>query len=189
MNVSKKSSLLITSIFISLVFNVLIFSRPNIQTVYSQVNINDPNLKAELITGGLSFPTSIAFVDGNNILVLEKDGAVRLISNGAMQDAPVLQIPVDSKNERGLLGIAISGSENNVTSSPTSNQPATVFLYFTEQGEEELRNRVYKYQWNGQSLVNPTLLLDLPAGPGSNHQGGKMVIGPDGYLYVVVGEM
>src|SRR5919108_3691587 len=190
MNVSKKSSLLITSIFISLVFNVLIFSRPNIQTVYSQVNINDPNLKAELITGGLSFPTSIAFLDGNNILVLEKDGAVRLISNSAMQDVPVLQVPVDSKNERGLLGIAISGSGNNATSSsPTSDQPTTVFLYYTEQGEEELRNRVYKYQWNGQSLVNPTLLLDLPAGPGTNHQGGKMVVGPDGYLYVVVGEM
>jgi glucose/arabinose dehydrogenase len=107
-----------------------------------------------------------------------------------MQDAPVLQVPVDSKNERGLLGIAISGSGNNATSSsPTSDQPTTVFLYYTEQGEEELRNRVYKYQWNGQSLVNPTLLLDLPAGPGTNHQGGKMVIGPDGYLYVVVGEM
>src|SRR5215216_4718999 len=190
MNVSKMSSLLITSISIALVVNILTFSSPIIQTVYAQANINDPNLKAELITEGLSFPTSMAFVDDNNILVLEKDGAVRLISNGAMQDAPVLQVPVDSKNERGLLGIAISGSENNVTSSsPTSDQPATVFLYFTEQGEEELRNRVYKYQWNGQSLVNPTLILDLPAGPGTNHQGGKMVLGPDGYLYVVIVEL
>jgi aldose sugar dehydrogenase len=190
MNVSKMFPLLITSIVIFFAVNILTFSSPNVQTVYAQANINDPSLKAELITGGLSFPTSMAFVDDNNILVLEKDGAVRLISNGAMQDASVLQVPVDSKNERGLLGIAISGSGNNATSpSPTSDQPATVFLYYTEQGEEELRNRVYKYQWNGQSLVNPTLLLDLPAGPGTNHQGGKMVIGPDGYLYVVVGEM
>ena len=110
MNVSKMSSLLITSIAISLVVNILTFSNPIIQTVYAQANINDPNLKAELITEGLSFPTSMAFMDDNNILVLEKDGAVRLISNGAMQDAPVLQVPVDSKNERGLLGIAISGS-------------------------------------------------------------------------------
>jgi glucose/arabinose dehydrogenase len=190
MNVSKISPLLITSIAISFAVNILTFCSPDIQTVYAQANINDPSLKAELITGGLSFPTSMAFVDDNNILVLEKDGAVRLISNGAMQDAPVLQVPVDSKNERGLLGIAISGSGNNATSSsPTSDQPTTVFLYYTEQGEEELRNRVYKYQWNGQSLVNPALLLDLPAGPGTNHQGGKMVIGLDGYLYVVVGEM
>ena len=131
----------------------------------------------------------MAFLDNNNILVLEKEGTVRLITNGVMQDSPVLQVTTDSKNERGLLGIAISGSNGNATSSPAGGQPATVFLYYTEQGEEELRNRVYKYQWNGQSLVNPVLLLDLPAGPGTNHQGGKMVVGPDGYLYVVIGEL
>src|SRR5215216_1427989 len=133
---NKMFPLLITSITISFAVNILTFCSPNIQTAYAQANINDPNLKAELITGGLSFPTSIAFVDDNNILVLEKDGAVRLITSGAMQDAPVLQVPVDSKNERGLLGIAISGGENNnnaTASSPTSDQPATVFLYFTEQ--------------------------------------------------------
>jgi glucose/arabinose dehydrogenase len=190
MNRSKTLPLLMTSIVISFAVNILAFCSSNIQTAYAQANINDPSLKAELITGGLSFPTNMAFVDDSNILVLEKDGAVRLISNGAMKDVPILQVPVDSKNERGLLGVAISGSENNATSSsPTSDQPATVFLYYTEQGEEELRNRVYKYQWNGQSLVNPALLLDLPTGPGTNHQGGKMVIGPDGCLYVVVGEM
>ena len=104
-------------------------------------------------------------MDDNNILVLEKDGAVRLVSNGVLQDTPVLQVPVESKNERGLLGIATTRSEDNATSSGTSGQPETVFLYFTEQGEEELRNRVYKYQWDGQSLANPMLLLDLPAGP------------------------
>jgi hypothetical protein len=40
----------------------------------------------------------MAFVDDNNILVLEKDGAVGLVSNGVMQDTPVLQVPVESKN-------------------------------------------------------------------------------------------
>ena len=175
-----------------IVLNVLTLYGPIVRVAYAQATINDPNLSAEVIVEGLSSPTSMGFLDNNNILILEKEGAVRLVSNGVMQDAPVLQVPVDSKNERGLLGIAISGGENNnnaTASSPTSDQPATVFLYYTEQGEEELRNRVYKYQWNGQSLVNPTLILDLPAGPGTNHQGGKMVIGPDGYLYVVVGEM
>ena len=39
------------------------------------------------------------------------------------------------------------------------------------------------------SLTNPQLLVDLPSGPRTNHQGGKLKIGPDNQLYVVVGEM
>ena len=184
------SRLLVISVVISLVVNALILYSPPIQTAHAQAAISDPTLRAEVITGGISFPTSMAFLDDNNLLILEKEGTVRLVSNGVMQDAPVLQVPVDSKNERGLLGIAISRAENNTAPSSTANaQSATVFLYFTEQGEEDLRNRVYKYQWDGQSLINPTLVLDLPSGPGTNHQGGKMVMGSDGYLYVVVGEM
>jgi glucose/arabinose dehydrogenase len=189
MEIRKASSLLLAFVAISLATNGFSVYTIGIHTAYAQAAINDPNLRAELISGGMSFPTSMAFLDNNNILVLEKEGAVRLITNGVMQDSPVLQVTTDSKNERGLLGIAISGSNGNATSSPAGGQPATVFLYYTEQGEEELRNRVYKYQWNGQSLVNPVLLLDLPAGPGTNHQGGKMVVGPDGYLYVVIGEL
>ena len=189
MEIRKAFSLLLASVAISLATNGFSVYTIGIHTAYAQAAINDPNLRAELISGGMSFPTSMAFLDNNNILVLEKEGAVRLITNGVMQDSPVLQVTTDSKNERGLLGIAISGSNGNATSSPAGGQPVTVFLYYTEQGEEELRNRVYKYQWNGQSLVNPVLLLDLPAGPGTNHQGGKMVVGPDGYLYVVIGEL
>ena len=188
MEIKKASSLLLAFIAISLATHGLSAYTIGIHTAYAQAAINDPNLKAELISGGMSFPTSMAFLDNNNILVLEKEGAVRLITNGVMQDSPVLQVTTDSKNERGLLGIAISGNNGNATSSTASGQPSTVFLYYTEQGDE-LRNRVYKYQWNGQSLVNPVLLLDLPAGPGTNHQGGKMVVGPDGYLYVVIGEL
>ena len=189
MEIRKACSLLLASVAISLATNGLSVYTIDIHTAYAQAAINDPNLRAELISGGMSFPTSMAFLDNNNILVLEKEGAVRLITNGVMQNSAVLQVTTDSKNERGLLGIAISGINGNATSSIASGQPSTVFLYYTEQGEEELRNRVYKYQWNGQSLVNPVLLLDLPAGPGTNHQGGKMVVGPDGYLYVVIGEL
>ena len=62
-----------------------------------------------------------------------------------------------------------------------------VFLYYTEG--DPLRNRIYKYQWNGETLISPQLIVDLPAGPGTNHQGGKLKLGPDNQLYVIVGEM
>jgi glucose/arabinose dehydrogenase len=150
----------------------------------AQPSMSEPNLTAELVLDGLSSPTSIAFLDDNNILLLEKGGGVRLISNGQMQPEPVLQLQgVESKNERGLLGVEVEDNK--------------AFLYVTESGaqvegiptEGDVRNRVYSYTWDGTSLTNPQLLLDLPAGPGTNHQGGKLKIGPDDQLYVVVGEM
>ena len=67
----------------------------------------DPNLKVEALVTGLSSPTSMAFIDYNNILVLEKGGQVRLVLNGILQGRPVLQVPVDTERElyHGLLGI------------------------------------------------------------------------------------
>jgi aldose sugar dehydrogenase len=123
----------------------------------------------------------MAFIDNNNILVLEKEkGTVRLISNGILQETPVLEVDVNSISECGLLGIAIMNNDN-------------VFLYYTEspQNGDQLRNIVYKYQWNDEErlLVNPTLILDLPAFPGPNHDGGKLTIGPDNYLYGVIGDL
>jgi glucose/arabinose dehydrogenase len=150
----------------------------------AQPSIGVPSLTAELVLDGLSSPTSIAFVDENNILLLEKEGSVRLISNGQLQPQPVLQLEgVESNNERGLLGIEIMNNK--------------VFLYVTESGaqveglptEGDVRNRVYSYTWDGTSLTNPQLIADLPSGPGTNHQGGKLKIGPDNQLYVIVGEM
>jgi glucose/arabinose dehydrogenase len=155
-----------------------------VQTAYAQPSVRDTTLNVEPAVEGLSLPTSMAFLDGNNILVLEKEGNVRLISNGVLQEEPLLQIPVDKTGERGLLGIAIV---NNSGGAGVDNVVADVFLYFTEA--DPLRNRVYKYQWNGQSLINPTLILDLPALLGPIHNAGKIVIGPDGYLYVIIGDL
>ena len=150
----------------------------------AQPSITKPNLTAESVLDGLSSPTSIAFLDENNILLLEKEGSVRHISNGQLIPEPVLQLQgVESNNERGLLGIEVMDDR--------------VFLYVTESGaqvegiptEGDVRNRVYSYTWDGASLTNPQLLLDLPSGPGTNHQGGKLKIGSDNQLYVIVGEM
>ena len=174
-----------------LVSTAIIFSSLTLNMNYTAIAqqqeqpiINDPNLQVEIFVEGLSFPTSMAFIDKNNILVLEKEeGTVRLVSNGVLQEQPVLKVDINSDSERGLLGIAIKNKD-------------TVFLYYTESSSssediEPLKNRVYKYQWNEEEkiLVNPKLILDLPAIPGPNHDGGKLAIGPDKYLYAVIGDL
>lgn len=178
---------------IILSFLFLFFSYSNIHAQEEedeqQPIIKDPNLQAELVVEeDLTWPTSMAFIDNSNILVLEKDeGTVRLVSNGSLQEEPVLEVDVNTKAERGLLGIAIMNKD-------------AIFLYYTEsikeednddEDEEIVKNKIYKYQWNDKEklLVNPTLILELPATPGPDHVGGKMTIGPDNYLYVIIGDV
>lgn len=145
-----------------------------------------PNLKVELVAQGLRSPTSMAFLGPNDILVLEKEtGTVQRITNGKMLPQPLLQVPVSTTNERGMLGIAIAKHNNG---------PTYVFLYYTVSGgggAQSLANVLYRYELvnNNQQLGNPKLLLNLPALPGTNHNGGKVVIGPDNNVYTVIGDL
>jgi aldose sugar dehydrogenase len=167
-------------------------------------------MKVETVANGLSFPTSMEFIDNENILVLEKDhGTIRLVSslNGTLEDKPVLEVQVENEAERGLLGITIlkndtgnkvypNNNDSTIIWSANNESKPRVFLYFTEKSEngnrqQLLRNKVFSYEWNRQnnSLINSSLILDLPAEPGPYHQGGKLKIGPDENLYAVIGDL
>jgi len=145
--------------------------------------VSDPKLKVEKVITGLNFPTSFAFLDNDDILILQKDdGVVRLVSNGSLFPKPVYDTFVEKNSERGLLGIAIASN---------SSGSKTVFLYYTEQdNNNEVRNRIYRFDnWDGGNLTNGRVILDLPGTPGPNHDGGKLKIGPDGMLYAVIGDL
>ena len=119
--------------------------------------------------------TTMTFVE-NDILILQKsDGQVRLIRDGILQEKPVLDVNVDFIGEKGMLGITSVGS--------------SVYLYFTEadeDGGESIGNRIYKYEWDGNSLINPILLKELPSNV--SHNGGAMVAGLDGKVFAVIGD-
>ena len=148
------------------------------------------NLAIEKYAGGMEFPSSMAFLGPDDILVLEKNtGQVRRIVNGTTFEEPLLDVPVAVKDERGLLGIAVTkDNQNNAT---------FVFLYYTEsaidgddlEGKDPLGNRLYRYEFANGKLVNGKLLLDLPVKAASHHNGGRMAIGPDNNVYLVVGDL
>ena len=62
------------------------------------------------------------------------------------------------------------------------------YLYYTNAGAH-LGNHVYRYEFVGNKLINPKLILNLPASPGPIHDGGKVDIGPDKNVYVVIGDL
>jgi len=59
---------------------------------------------------------------------------------------------------------------------------------YCELGSDPEGNHLYTYDLEGNSLVNPKLLLDLPAMPGANHLGGVIKIGPDNSIYLTSGD-
>jgi aldose sugar dehydrogenase len=76
-----------------------LFFHLSLNSAFAQGQLNDPSLTIEPVVNGLLSPTSLAFLDNNTILLLEKEGSVRLISNGLLQPEPVLQIEqIESNN-------------------------------------------------------------------------------------------
>ena len=155
-----------------------------------------PDMKIERVFKGDFEPSSFAFLDSNRILVLDRDrGIIRMIEDGSVVPEPVLDVSVSTDSWRGLLGIAVYDQDRSINSNPI------VFLYYSESpskdgsdedkklDEEPLGNRVYKYEFINDKLVNPKLLLDLPASsPGPRHLGGVLAIGPDNNLYLSTGD-
>src|SRR5215208_20333 len=165
--------------------------------------IGDPALKVEEVVRGLDLPTTMAFLGDNDILVLEKDkGTVQRIIDGKMLPEPLLDVNVATSVERCMCGIAVSQSSSSGGSSSSTGLTTTttyVFLYYTEaeltdsedviEGKAPLGNRLYRYELVNNKLINPVLLLDLPAVPGPRHNGGAIMIGPDNNLYVPIGDV
>jgi glucose/arabinose dehydrogenase len=162
----------------------------------AQPTVVDPNLAVRTAVSGLDQPTSIAFLGANDMFVLEKaTGKVQRVVNGAVQST-VLDLPVNSASERGLLGIALH---------PHFFVTGRVYLFWTEStsGADStdladvplLGNRVDRFVWNGSTLTfeqNIIRLRAFQADAGQplrgNHDGGVLRFGPDEKLYIVMGD-
>lgn len=143
-----------------------------------------PALSLEKVVDGLSRPTFVTHAgDGSGrLFVLEKQGRIRVIEDGRVQSDPFLDITnvvKSSGNEQGLLGLAFH---------PNYEDNGRFFVYYTAQDND---NTVAEYR------VTPDAnRADPRSGKGvlavadkySNHNGGMLAFGPDGYLYIAMGD-
>ena len=135
----------------------------------------------ETIIQGLSRPTAMEIAPDGRILVCEQGGRLRVIKNGALLATPFMILNVDSNGERGLLGIAFD---------PLFALNNSLYVYYTVPATPR-RNRVSRFTANGDVVVpgSETVILELEnLSSATNHNGGAIHFGPDGKLYVAVGE-
>ncbi len=140
-----------------------------------------PGFSETIVATGLNAPTAMAEAPDGRIFVCEQGGNLRVILNGALVSRPFVSLNVDSTNERGLLGVALD---------PNFESNGYVYLYYTVPGSPA-HNRVSRFTANGNVAFpgSEVDILDLdPLSSATNHNGGAIHFGPDGKLYVAVGE-
>ena len=135
----------------------------------------------ETSISGLSNPTAMEIAPDGRIFVCQQGGSLRVIKNGVLLSTPFLTVSVDPNGERGLLGIAF---DPNFT---TNN---FLYVYYTVPSTPR-HNRVSRFTANGDVVVpgSEQIILELDnLSSATNHNGGAIHFGPDGKLYVAVGE-
>jgi len=143
----------------------------------------DPGFRISTAVAGLGQTTDLAFLPDGRMVVTEKDGGVKIASGGALRGAG--SFPVDSESEKGLLGVVVD---------PSFADTGRLFFYYSLSdaagGTNLDRHRVVSIRLaeSGQlDTTSETILVSGLRGP-ANHDGGALAVGPDGMLYVGVGD-
>jgi glucose/arabinose dehydrogenase len=128
-----------------------------------------------------NFATALAFAPDGRLFYTERSGTVRVFQGGASRIfSTVSTVTTEAGggySERGLLGLAIS---------PTFNQDRFVYAFFSNS--DRVHQSVIRWTDCAGTGTNPTVLIVLPAGSDCCHKGGRLAFGPDGKLYVTLGE-
>lgn len=138
-------------------------------------------VEAELVVGGLAQPIAFTWGPDDQIWYVEKEsGQIRVVHPESGEDRLFATVSgVNGEGERGMLGIALH---------PDYPNPAFVYVYATRIANGNLRNQILRYEDVGGNGTNQTVIFSSPASGSPYHNGGRILFGPDGMLYAVVGE-
>lgn len=190
---------MIRKILVFMIFTLLSISLTCSQALISfgMPESKDPNLKIEHIVDVRS-AVDMSFLGENDILVaIRTTGQILRILNGSILPEPLLDLNVANVGERGLIGMAVVRNTSKTL----------VFTYHVQSGGQEdgddrkgirpLGSFVYRFEMVDNKLINPKLLTSINTNSHkiydtvpeeAHHVGGKIIIGPDKNLYVIVGD-
>ncbi len=130
---------------------------------------------------GLTSPTAMELAPDGRIFIAEQGGTLRVVTGSQLQAAPFLILNVSSQGERGLLGIAFD---------PNFASNRFFYVYYTT-ATSPIHNRVSRFTAGDTAAVPgseiPIVELDNLSSA-TNHNGGAIHFGPDGKLYIAVGD-
>ncbi|HZS16286.1 MAG TPA: PQQ-dependent sugar dehydrogenase [Candidatus Dormibacteraeota bacterium] len=127
------------------------------------------------------FATALAFAPDGRLFWTERSGTVKVWQNGAARDfAHVSTVTIErggGYSERGLLGLALS---------PTFSSDHLVFAFYSDANYTQ--QHVIRWRDCAGTAQDAQVIITLPSGADCCHKGGRLAFGPDGMLYVTLGE-
>src|SRR5690554_5603567 len=131
------------------------------------------------VAGGFSSPVSIAHADDDRLFIVEKGGTISILQDGAKVEEPFLDIrgDVSTSGEQGLLGLAFPED---------FGQTGLFYVYYTDTNGDSVLSRFASDEQVADRGSEQVLLTQSQ--PFGNHNGGQLALGPDGYLYLGLGD-
>ncbi len=128
---------------------------------------------------GLGQIDAFEWAPNGDLWLLDKGGLVSVVRDGTTNPIPILQLTVETTDERGLLGLALD---------PDFPVNGFVYLYYTVPGTTAPFNRVSRFHSVGDQLLDETVLLEGPPLTTVFHNSGCLRFGDDGLLYITMGD-
>ncbi|MGH7948666.1 MAG: PQQ-dependent sugar dehydrogenase [Candidatus Binataceae bacterium] len=132
--------------------------------------------RVETFLPNANFPVTLAFAPDGRLFFNElQTGRVRIVQNGQLLAQPFVTLTVEQSGERGLLGLAFD---------PNFAANRFVYVYYSDPGGF---HRLLRFTDSNNVGTNQTTIFTVAAS-NSNHNGGNIAFGPDGRIYITVGD-
>ena len=180
----KKHSTIVWTVAVILVLVVLPLraqqAAPPRDTSPQVLDVQGGKIRVVTVANGLFHPWGIAFVDANTILVSEKNGALRLISNGVLAPQPLWTSPSAAGQPNDALHF--------IAVHPKFTENQLVYVAYPKRGEKGTTLAVARGHLKGSSLGDVEEIFVADAWETGGNIAGRVFFGPDGMLYVTIGD-
>lgn len=142
---------------------------------------NEMDFQVQTVVEGLNIPWGMAFLPDGSVLITERDGDLRVVRNGELQDEPVDGMPeVWANGQGGLLDITLH---------PEYEDNGWIYISYSKPGEGGANTAIIRCKLSDNSLTDiEELFVGEPFTEAGQHFGSRIVFDPDGYMYFSIGD-
>ncbi|MEX0906470.1 MAG: PQQ-dependent sugar dehydrogenase [Balneolaceae bacterium] len=147
-----------------------------------EVHISEEiDFQVQTVVEGLEVPWGMAFLPDGSVLISERDGDLRIVRDGELQESPIDGVPeVWANGQGGLL---------DVTLHPEYEDNGWIYISYSKPGDGGAHTAIIRGKLNDNNLTDiEELFAGEPPTDRGQHFGSRIVFDPDGYMYFSIGD-